>query len=65
MVKVLKLTDIQLTMLLYRVYIHFSKPQPDGLCEHKIQKNVNGSNTDGSFTMVVSNSFLSPLEKIP
>ena len=28
-----------------------------------IQLNFNGSNTDGSFTMAVSNSFLSPLEK--
>ena len=29
------------------------------------QKNFNGSNTDGLFTMSVSNSFLSPLEKNP
>ena len=28
-----------------------------------IQQNFNGSNTDGSFTTVVSNSFLSPSEK--
>ena len=28
----------------------------------KIQKNFNGSNTDGSFTAAVSKSFLSPLE---
>ena len=28
-----------------------------------IQYNFNGSNTDGSFTTAVSNSFLSPLEK--
>ena len=27
-----------------------------------IQQNFNGSNTDGSFTRAVSNSFLSPLE---
>ena len=26
---------------------------------------LNGSNTDGSFTMAVSNSFMSPLEQIP
>ena len=30
-----------------------------------IQQNFNGSNTDGLFTTAVSNSFLSPLEKIP
>ena len=30
-----------------------------------IQKNFNGSNTDGSFTTAVSNSFLSSLEKMP
>ena len=30
--------------------------------EKLIQYNFNGSNTDGSFTMAVSNSFLSPLE---
>ena len=30
-----------------------------------IQENFNGSNTDGSFTTAVSNSFLSPLERIP
>ena len=28
-----------------------------------VQKNFSGSNTEGSFTMAVSNSFLSPLEK--
>ena len=26
----------------------------------KVQKNFNGSNTDGSFTTAISNSFLSP-----
>ena len=30
----------------------------------ELQLNFNGSNTDGSFTTAVSNSFLSPLEKI-
>ena len=30
-----------------------------------LQKIFNGSIPDGSFTMAVSNSFLSPLEKIP
>ena len=29
----------------------------------EIQSNFDGSNTDGSFTTAVSNSFLSPLEK--
>ena len=29
---------------------------------HKIQQTFSGSNTDGSFNMAVSNSFLSPLE---
>ena len=31
----------------------------------KVQKNFNGSNTDGSFTTAVWSSFLSPLEKKP
>ena len=30
-----------------------------------IQQNFNGSNTDGSFIMAVSNSFSSPLETTP
>ena len=30
-----------------------------------IQSNLNGSNTDGSFTMANSNSFLSPYEIFP
>ena len=30
-----------------------------------IQSNFGGSNTDGSLTTAVSNSFLSPQEKIP
>ena len=30
-----------------------------------IQSNLNSSNTDGSFTMVNSNSFLSPYEILP
>ena len=30
-----------------------------------IQLDFSGSNTDGSFTTAVSNSFLSPYEKIP
>ena len=29
----------------------------------EVQQNFNGSNTDGSFTTAVSNSFLSPQEK--
>ena len=33
-------------------------------CRPDIQ-NLNGSNTDDSFTTAVSNSFLSPLEKNP
>ena len=32
---------------------------------HLLSLNVIYSNTDGLFTMAVSNSFLSPLEKIP
>ena len=32
------------------------------LSETHIQSNLNGSNTDGSFTMANSNSFLSPYE---
>ena len=31
----------------------------------KIQSNLDGSNTDGSFTMANSNSFLSPNEILP
>ena len=31
----------------------------------KIQQNFNGSNPDGSLILAVSNSFLSPLEKLP
>ena len=30
-----------------------------------IQSNLDGSNTDGSFTMANSNSFLSPYEVLP
>ena len=30
-----------------------------------IQSNIDGSNTDGSFTMANSNSFLSPYEILP
>ena len=32
---------------------------------HQIQSNLNSSNTDGSFTMANSNSFLSPYEILP
>ena len=35
-----------------------------GTCFRDIQSNFNGSNTGGSFTRAVSNSFLSTLEKI-
>ena len=31
----------------------------------KLQSNLDGSNTDGSFTMANSNSFLSPYEILP
>ena len=31
--------------------------------QQQLQKNFNASNTDGSFTMAISNSLLSPLEK--
>ena len=34
-------------------------------CLMLIQYNFSGSSTDGSFTTVVSNSFLSPLVKNP
>ena len=30
-----------------------------------VQQNFNGLNTDGSFTLAVLNSFLSPLETTP
>ena len=32
---------------------------------YRLQSNLNNSNTDGSFTMVHSNSFLSPYEILP
>ena len=32
---------------------------------NQLEQNFSGSNTDGSFTMDVSNSFLSPEEKVP
>ena len=32
---------------------------------YKVQTNLNSSNTDGSFTMANSNSFLSPYEILP
>ena len=31
-------------------------------CKSKLQSNLDGSNTDGSFTMANSNSFLGPYE---
>ena len=31
----------------------------------KLQSNLDGSNTDCSFTMAISNSFLSPYEILP
>ena len=34
-------------------------------CCYIIQQTFCGSNTNGSFTMAVSSSFLSPLEKMP
>ena len=36
-----------------------------GLCYLLIPSNFNGSNTDGSFTMAYSNSFLSPYGIFP
>ena len=33
--------------------------------EEKLQYNLNGSNTDGSFTMDDSNSFFSPYKILP
>ena len=35
------------------------------VCQYFIHTDFNGSNTNGSFTTAVSNSFLRPLEKIP
>ena len=32
---------------------------------NKVQSNLDGSNTDGSFTIANSNSFLSPYEILP
>ena len=44
-------------------YVHLNSPSKAQLKKNK--ENFNGSNTDGSFTTAVSNSFLSPLEKNP
>ena len=33
--------------------------------QSQVQSNLDGSNTDGSFTMANSNSFLSPYEILP
>ena len=41
-----------------------SKPWSD-IDLSKLQSNLNSSNTDGSFTMANSNSFLSPYEILP
>ena len=57
-----------LTFYLYRLRSRYalmlSRFTPLFPYQH-IQWNFNGSNTDGSFTTAVSNSFLSPLEKSP
>ena len=35
------------------------------ITHRNVQSNLDGSNTDGSFTMANSNSFLSPFEILP
>ena len=42
-----------------------SEPCGTGCIFNQQQKKFSGSNTDGSFTTAVSNSFLSPLEQEP
>ena len=54
------LGSIEKTFKVYILSLHFI------FCLHySIQSNLNGSNTDGSFTMANSNSFLSPNEILP
>ena len=45
--------------------IHFVAPIISHHGNFSIQSNLDGSNTDGSFTMANSNSFLSPHEVLP
>ena len=49
--------------------LHSSHTQRAGLTGFspfaQVQSNLNSSNTDGSFTMANSNSFLSPYEVLP
>ena len=49
------------------IYNKISNSSVIGLTKdiYLIQRTFNGSNADGSITMAVSNSFLSPVEKIP
>ena len=53
-----------LTCIFLSLYIFHLRYQPYAL-EALKRGILSGSNTDGSFTMAVSNSFLSPSEKIP
>ena len=48
--------------MFYRGVSHFNRAKSLLLMEHNTVE-LRGSNTDGSFTMAVSNLFLSPLEK--
>ena len=53
-------------MMKYReTYFFFTFITGNSLCRTYIQSNLNNSNTDGSFTMANSNSFLSPYEVFP
>ena len=48
--------------VLLRVFLSSNELKPP---THKVQSNLNSSNTDGSFTMANSNSVLSPYEILP
>ena len=50
---------------LYYVSMIYSRLLSKYIKNANIQSNFSGSNTDGTFTTAVSNSFLSPWEEIP
>ena len=47
------------------LYLSISLPDNVSLCLNTVQSNLDSSNTDGSFTMANSNSFLSRFEILP
>ena len=57
-----KVKDNQRIYSVWAVYITLFGPNEKQM---RIQSNLDGSNTDGSFTMANSGSFLSPYEILP